>query len=308
MNIKEIDYGVFGKCVSLSNDHIEVYVTVDFGPRIIRHGFIGGENFFKEDTGFTLKMDVTDSKFADNTFYIRGGHRCWISPEAAPRVRYPDNKPLSYNIDENKVIFTQTQQEANEIQLSFEIEVNDIENSVLINHIITNTSYWPKEYSVWPITVMAPNGLLYAPMNSSETDLTPNRSFALWHYSKINDPRLNMTDKYFSVRHDYSVDDNFKIGTMQNYPWAAYFHHGDMFVKKYQVNQKAKYPDLGSSFETYVDKNVLEIETLSELKVVEPGEANSHLEKWTLFNDVPPPSNDNEMDEILNKYSLNIPI
>ncbi len=144
MEFKEINYGVFGKCVSLSNGQIEIYVTVDFGPRIIRCGFVGGENFLKEDTEFILKTDVKDSKFDDDTFYIRGGHRCWMSPEFAPRVTYPDNKPVSYTQSGSKVIFTQAEQEANEVQLILEIEMNEFENIVSIKHIITNTSYWAK--------------------------------------------------------------------------------------------------------------------------------------------------------------------
>ncbi len=304
LSIKEIDYDVFGKCISVSNGQIEIYVTIDFGPRIIRCGFVGGDNFLKEDRDFSIKLDVTDSKFNENTFYIRGGHRCWMSPEVAPRVRYPDNKPVSYKIDGNKVIFIQKEQEANEVQLTMEIEMSETENEILINHIITNTSYWPKEFSVWPITVLANGGIEYAPQNILKTAHAPNRIFVLWPYSKINDQRFDMTDRYISLRHDSAINDGFKIGIMQNRPWAAFFHHGDLFVKKYDVNPEGLYPDNGSTFETYVDRNVLEMESLGELKTVGFGETNSHKEKWMLFKDVDVPSDDDEMDEISNKFKL----
>lgn len=35
MEIKEIQYGNYGKCVSLSNGVLQAIVTIDFGPRII---------------------------------------------------------------------------------------------------------------------------------------------------------------------------------------------------------------------------------------------------------------------------------
>ena len=304
LNIKEIDYDVFGRCVSITNGVIEVYVTVDYGPRIIRCGFVGGENFLKEDKEFKLKMDVTESKFTDNTFYIRGGHRCWLSPEIAPRVRYPDNNPVEYVQGGNKVIFVQPEQEANEVRLTLEIEMKEDSNEIIINHKVTNTSYWPKEFSVWPITVMAPGGLAYVPLNILKRALAPNRNFALWSYSKVNDSRFNISDRYFSLKYDPSVLHGFKIGVMQERPWTAFFHHGDMFVKKYSVNPDGAYPDCNSTFEAYVDKNVLEIETLGELKLVQPCDSNSHIEKWLLFKDVPKPCCDDEMDEIALKYDL----
>jgi len=304
INIKEINFDGFGKCVSVSNGVIEIYVTLDYGPRIIRCAFVDGENFLKEDKDLTVKLDVTQSKFKDNTFYIRGGHRCWLSPEVAPRVRYPDNNPIEYRQEGNKLIFIQPEQEANEVQFLLEIEMSEKDNEIILNHIMTNTSYWAKEYAVWPITVMAPNGLLYAPLNITKTALAPNRTFALWPYSKVNDPRFGITDKYFSLRYDSTVQNGFKIGVKQERSWAAFFHHGDMFVKKYIVNPKGLYTDGGSTFEAYVDRNVLEMETLGELRRVEPGEFNTHLEKWILFKNVPQPSDDDKMDEIAQKYDL----
>ncbi len=151
---------------------------------------------------------------------------------------------------------------------------------------------------------MAENGIEYIPQNMPNSGLTPNRSFALWPYSKINDSRFCMTDKYVSLTHDSSVNDKFKFGIMQQRPWAAYFHHGDMFVKKYELNQNASHSDYGSTFETYVDKNVLEMETLGELKMINPGESNSHTEKWIFFKGVSVPSNDEEMDAIAEKHKL----
>ena len=44
LQISEIEYAPFGRCVRISNEKIELYVTLNFGPRIIRAGFVGGEN------------------------------------------------------------------------------------------------------------------------------------------------------------------------------------------------------------------------------------------------------------------------
>ncbi|MCL2741947.1 MAG: DUF4380 domain-containing protein, partial [Oscillospiraceae bacterium] len=47
------------------------------------------------------------------------------------------------------------------------------------------------------------------------------------------------------------------------------------------------YPDFGSSFETYTDGDFLEMETLSPMVTLGPGDSVSHSERWGLFGGVP---------------------
>ena len=49
LELKEIDFENYGKCVQLSNGVIDVVVTIDCGPRIVRFGFVGGENVLYND-------------------------------------------------------------------------------------------------------------------------------------------------------------------------------------------------------------------------------------------------------------------
>ena len=42
----EISHSQWGRCVRLSNGTIELLATVDFGPRIIYFGAVGGVNEF----------------------------------------------------------------------------------------------------------------------------------------------------------------------------------------------------------------------------------------------------------------------
>jgi len=46
--MEKINYGGWSNCIRLSNGKIELIVTTDVGPRIIRFGFINGQNIFKE--------------------------------------------------------------------------------------------------------------------------------------------------------------------------------------------------------------------------------------------------------------------
>src|SRR5437867_3326516 len=46
-----IEYGGWPRCVRLANERVELVVTTDVGPRIIRFGYRGGENVFAEFAG-----------------------------------------------------------------------------------------------------------------------------------------------------------------------------------------------------------------------------------------------------------------
>ena len=302
---KELNFGIYGKCLSISNGKIEVYVTLDFGPRVCRCAFVGGENFFKEFDDFGNGAYLGDDcKFEDDRFYNRGGHRFWLSPEAKPRTTYPDNKPVEYTLTKNGAIFTQPEQEANEVQLSIEIAMAENENQITVTHNAKNTGYWPKEFSTWAISVSAVGGTEIIPQNITNTGLLPNRFISLWPYSKVNDPRFTLGDKYIRLVQDPSVDHAFKLGLMQERPWAMYFHHGDLFVKTYSPVKGAKYPDNNCTYETYVCGKFIELETLGELKLANPGETNSHSETWYLYENVAVPSNDDEVDSLAEKYNL----
>lgn len=304
INLSQIKYEPFGNCVCISNGSIEIYVTIDFGPRIIRCAFVGGENFMKEDKDFALVNDITDSKFNDNTFYIRGGHRFWISPEAFPRTYYPDNNSVSYAQCGDKVIFTQDEQVANELSLSLEIKMDAQKDEIEINHIAKNTGYWTKVFSMWPITVMADGGTEIIPQNITDTGLLPNRNLVLWSYTNISDSRASFGDKYITLVQNTKADKAFKIGLFQQRPWAAYFHHGDMFVKKYSIDPDGKYPDFGCSYETYTNKSILEMETLSRLVNVMPNESVCHKETWLIYKNVQLPANESAIDELAEEYKL----
>jgi hypothetical protein len=40
--IENVSYGGWPNCLRIANDEVELIVTTDVGPRVIRYGFIGG--------------------------------------------------------------------------------------------------------------------------------------------------------------------------------------------------------------------------------------------------------------------------
>jgi hypothetical protein len=49
LETQEVSHAKWGKCVRLSDGTIELLATLDFGPRIMHLGAVGGENEFFED-------------------------------------------------------------------------------------------------------------------------------------------------------------------------------------------------------------------------------------------------------------------
>jgi len=68
-------YKNHGNCMELSNGIVDVMVTLDTGPRIIRYGFSGQPNEFCDDAPMTLEVSGKEWR-------LMGGHRLWHSPEA----------------------------------------------------------------------------------------------------------------------------------------------------------------------------------------------------------------------------------
>lgn len=286
IQIKETDYENYGKCVHISNGTIEVMVTIDMGPRMIYLGFVGGRNVLYTDLArkHAFEGEEFDLLYGKGKkFYCYGGHRLMLSPEDLPSTYYPDNEPVVYGILPDGVSFTPARQKHNEMQLGFEVMMNESDADIMIVHSAKNHAKETQTLALWALTMMAPGGLEIIPQNEDGENYLPNRSVILWPYTKISDPRVNWGDRFVTFRHDPEAGQPLKLG-FNNLPgWAAYVNRGAAVMKRFVHNIHAAYPDFGASYETYLNSDFLEMETLSPLYHIEPGESIRHVENLTLF-------------------------
>ncbi|HXG24900.1 MAG TPA: hypothetical protein VNJ09_10120, partial [Chthonomonadales bacterium] len=90
VKVEKVTYYNLPNCYKLSNGTVEVIVTTDIGPRIMRYAFVGGENILGE-----LSPDIkVSTELGDWRPY--GGHRLWIAPESKRLSYSPDNEPISF--------------------------------------------------------------------------------------------------------------------------------------------------------------------------------------------------------------------
>ena len=291
-NLEKINYHGWQNCIRLSNNLVELIITTDVGPRIIHFGFVGGENEL-------AALPDTLGKIGGSEWHPYGGHRLWHAPEVNPRTYLPDNNPVTVE-DRGEFIRTiqQTEQETG-IQKEMDISLAPDAAQVRIVHRLISHGLWPIQMAVWSITVMAQEGVAIMPLpprGPHHANLQPTAGIAIWPYTNMSDPRWKWGYKYVMLRQDPSNEDLQKCGIMTPEGWIAYARNNHLFVKLAPYISGANYPDLGCTIEAYTDANILEVEALGPLTNVLPGSSVEHTEWWHLFDGVPMPTSEDDVD------------
>lgn len=272
-------YRGWKNCLRISNSSIDLIATSDIGPRIIRFGFIDEPNIFLE-----LEDDMGKTEGDDWRLY--GGTRLWHAPESIPRTYFPDNRPVSYDWDGKVLRLTQETEQTTGLQKEIEIILNEKENRVDLNYRIYNRNLWPVKFTVWALSVLQKTGIIIIPQEpyqSHSENLLPVRPIVLWAYTDMSDPRWKWGRKYIQLRQDPELEDSQKIGLLNKSGWAAYYVNGCLLIKTFKFFKELEYPDFNSNMEVYTDKDIVELETLSQIVEVEPGCFAEHKESWYLF-------------------------
>jgi len=286
ISIQEVNYKNFGKCLSLSNDFMEVLVTVEIGPRIIKCNLKNRENMMFEDVDRNFSNDVSSLFGEGKTWYTYGGHRIWLSPESFPETYYPDNDKVLYSVSAHGAEFVPPVQEVTGIQIVVKLEMAADKPEIRITHTITNKKETSVKGSVWCLSVMAPGGAALVPQPVEDTGLLPNRTLVMWPYARFTDSRFTICDKYLMVAQDENATDAFKLGINNTNGHSAYINNGQALVKYVEYQHGAEYPDGGCSTEVYTNNLFEELETLSPLYTLAPNESMVHTETWTLADGI----------------------
>jgi hypothetical protein len=286
--MQKIEYGGWPNCYRLSNGIVDLVITGDVGPRIIRFGFENGPNEFKEFADMI-------GKTGGDEWRIFGGHRLWHAPEADPRTYYPDNAPVK--IEEHGEFIRTVQETESTTRLQKEMDIYLLPDAaqVKIVHRLYNRHEWAAEFAPWSLSVMAPGGVCIAPLPPRGThpeNLLPGNTLTLWTFTDMTDARWTWGREYILLRQDENNATPQKVGLLNTVGWAGYANHGNLFVKRFDFNPQATYADLGCNFETFTNEEMLEVETLGPLSRVQPGECVEHTETWQLFPAVAAPHSD----------------
>jgi hypothetical protein len=283
VNMEKVNYLGLPNCYRMSNGTVEAIVSTYVGPRILRYGFVGGENVLGEYPD----LKVT-SELGEWTAY--GGHRLWTAPEAMPRTYSPDSLPVEFQIDgDHSIHLLQRVEPRTAIQKEIRVTLAMEGSRVEVHHRITNWNLWDIELAPWAITIMRYGGvtiLPQEPFRSHDEYLLPARPMTLWHYTDLSDPRWTFGKKFIRLQTDEKLEAPQKIGVANKQGWAGYWRNQTLFLKRIQYQEGAHYPDCGSNVETYTAGSFVEVETLGPLERLQPGQSAEHTETWSLHANV----------------------
>ena len=271
IDIKEINYKKYGKCLSIKNNIVEIIITLEFGPRVVFWGYINGNNLLCEkDYNMNLNQQF--------------GHYLWFSPRTTQKKYNDIISPVLYTILPDSINFTFTSEYNNKIELSMDVILATDVADVMIIHRAKNIAKETLSISLSAYTCLDDNGILILPQNTDIINNNiPNRCISLWSYSKINDNRVIYGDKYITIFHDTNLNDEFKIGINNKKGWACYYKNDLVFVKRYVHNQGARYPDFGCSMEAYCNSSDIVVNSISPFYITENNETLKHVENWSIF-------------------------
>jgi len=282
VKVEKTAYKGWKNCYRVSNGEVELIVTGDVGPRIIRFGFVGGQNLFKE---FADQM----GKAGEEKFQLRGGDRVWKAPEDPVATWAPDNVPVEITPTAAGLVARAPIEPLTNLQKEIEISMSPSGTSVTVSHRITNHSLFALEFAPWVLTMMAPGGTEitgFPPRGTHPANLEATNPLVMWAYTNLADKRLIFTKKYLLLRQDPVVSEAQKVGLFNRDTWAAYLLNGEAFVKRASADPAKPYTDFGCSFETFTNNEFLEIETLGPITKVEPSRTVEQVEHWSLARNV----------------------
>jgi hypothetical protein len=269
-------------CLRLSNGTVELIAIVGAGPRIIRYGFLQGENILGEFPDLSTETAL-------GLWKPLGGHRLWAAPESLPRTYAPDNDPLEYESSGEHALRLIRRTDAAGLGKEIEVRLDAEGSGVSLIHTITNNNLWEIELAPWALTIMNGGGsviLPQEPYRAHSEELLPARPLVLWGYTDLSDPRWTIGRRFILLRSDDTLSEPQKGGILNRQGWAAYHRGRTLFIKRFPCRDGAIYPDFNCNNETYTAGSFIELESLGPLVRLEPGESVEHRERWYLFDEV----------------------
>ncbi len=282
VQVEKTEYKGWPNCYRVTNGEIELIVTGDVGPRVIRFGFTGGQNLFKE---FPKQI----GRSGEAQFQLRGGDRVWKAPEDPMATWAPDNVSVTVQMTPTGVIAREPVEPLTNLQKEIEVSMASSGTSVTVSHRITNRSLFTLEFAPWALTMMAQGGTAisgFPPRGTHPANLEATNPLVMWAYTNLADPRWKFTKKYLILRQDPNNGEAQKLGMFNPDTWAAYLLNHELFVKRTTSDPTRTYPDFGCSFESFTNNDFLEIETLGPITKVAPGQTVEQVEHWALYRNV----------------------
>jgi hypothetical protein len=259
------------RSASIENEFLRLEYLTSVGPRIIA--------LYSKQASVELLAPSFGKHWTTphGEYYLYGGHRIWKAPEES-FYNCPEDNIRVMKEDERVTLRNRVDASGLQKEISFHLD----ENRVQLRHQLLWHGAEPIELAPWTITQVALGGVAILPQSSVHEGSAPTRSLAIFPYSNLTEPRLELHDDVVLVR-GTAAQNFFKVGSYNPFGWAAYLLENALFLKRFPVGDFRRLPDMGSNTEVYVHDAYLELETLGELVWLKPGEAVTFEETWEVI-------------------------
>ena len=275
------------KTVLLENEFFRMECLAEAGPRIVR--------LIPAWTGENLFAEVPDAitQTSSGEYRYLGGHRLWYAPESLSRTYVPDTDGVSVKPIQKGLRLVGIKEGKTGLQKTITIQISSSRPYIIVRHKLENHGRSSIRLAPWAITMMRTKGVAILPQQFGSVDsegLLPNRKFALWPYTRWDDPRLQLGDEFVLIKSD-STKHAMKLGYFNPHGWLGYVHSGVVFLKRYGVRSDEEYPDYGCNSEVYANFRAVELESLGPLVELGPRQNVIHTETWEVYKDSEIPRN-----------------
>ncbi len=269
---------------SLKNDQLRVDYLREAGPRLVRLFLAGStENLLAE-------VPQVHWPTPWGEYYLRGGHRVALAPEALELSYVPDDHGLVIEDVPGGVRLIRPMEIGSGVSKSIEIQLHPDRPALTLRHAVCNDRSEPIAVAAWAITQLPVGGLAVAPLRTTSimNHHQPDRQLVLWPYTSWRDARLFADDDYVWIEAQ-PASDEFKVGLLAR-GWLGYLRSGVFFLKRFDPQLELPHPDLNTNAQVYCNQSHIELESLAPLTLLEPGQSSVHFETWEIYRaeDVPP--------------------
>jgi len=284
----------------MKNGLVTVVAVPAIGGRIMEYKLGSHPFLWVNDAEFGKTYDAPQTE-EEQQWHNYGGYKVW----PAPQTRWggpPD--PLGSALDGGKwtgkitahsgqigeiELVSPADEDVTGLQITRRIQMSAGTTRVVVTEIFENVSDEAIEWSIWGVTQVrgslsssekfSEQARIYFPLNPDSR--APD---GFWYFTKGPSDQFQRLDdgKLMQVSYGFEVS---KIGADVADGWMAYVDdmHQYAFVQRFEARSLGEYPDQGANVEVYTsgeDFAYMEMETLSRLHKLQPGETVSFSQQW----------------------------
>ena len=323
----EPDYNGWGwTSVVMENGLITVAVTPVIGARVMQYDLGGHPSIYANPAEFGKTYTPTNS----SPWHNYGGYKNWPAPQE--RWGWPPPATLDFGVYEaeilmnspdSSVVYTKGPAETltkwsamKGLKFDRRLTIYKGSSRVRVDQILINQSDREMEWGVWDITQCVVNHpgeedwsqfWVYFPIRKESK--FGEKGFWVMSGGEDNPQwKPNVAEGISAVQ--YLHNKSAKIGADSDGGWISYVDERDgyTYAKRFAYFEEATYPDKGSSVEVYTSDGLpyLEVEVLSPIVPLSPGESYTFTEDWYAAKVGGPTLEVNEVGAIKTRLAVNV--